>query len=330
MARNLRLRRLLHLVSLLQSGLPLNPDALAERLSISRRTVFRDLQELNSAGLTVLYDDQRQGYFLPVPWRLPVEKLTVSEAVSLLLICQEMGRAEGGMPFHAAAQSAALKISRSLPVDLQEFAQDAVDAMAIRLEPTNPLASSAECFEQLQEAWMQRRPVRIAYESASERREISTILNPYRLFFSRRSWYVIGRSSADRAIRVYNIGRIINLQMLDSSYRIPKGFSLDKHLGDAWHLIREPQNRHRIVIHFSPLVARNVSEVRWHKSQVCRWLPDGTLEYQVTVDGLTEITWWILGYGDHATVIEPDILRRQIQQRIERMRSLYQSPQTRE
>jgi len=323
MARNVRLRRLLQLVSLLQSGRPHNPDALAERLGISRRTVFRDLNELNEAGLTVLFDEQRQGYFLPVTWRLPVEKLNVSEAVSLLLICQEMGRAEGGMPFHAAAQSAASKISRALPADLQEFAQEAVESMAIRLEPANPLSHSTEFFEQLQEAWIQRRPVRITYESASERRLISTILSPYRLFFSRRSWYVVGRSSADRAVRVYNIGRIASLLLLDSSYRIPKRFSLEKFLGDAWHLIRESGNRQHVVILFSRLVARNVAEVQWHKTQVCKFLPDERLEFRVTVDGLTEIAWWILGYGEHAEVLEPESLRRELQQRIERMRQLY-------
>lgn len=325
MARNQRLRRLLQLVSLLQSGRPHNPDALAERLKISRRTVFRDLNELNEAGLTVLFDEQRQGYFLPVAWRLPVEKLTVSEAVSLLLICQEMGRAEGGMPFHAAAQSAASKISRALPTDLQEFAQEAVEAMTIRLEPANPLSHSIEHFEQLQDAWIQRRPVRIAYESASERKQISTILSPYRLFFSRRSWYVIGRSSADRAIRVYNIGRIVDLQLLDSTYRIPKRFSLEKHLGDAWHLIREPENRQRVVIRFSKLVARNVAEVQWHKTQACKFLPDGSLEFRVTVDGLTEIIWWILGYGEHAEVLEPEVLRQELLRRIDQMQAIYSS-----
>lgn len=323
MARNQRLRRLLQLVSLLQSGLPLNPDALAERLKISRRTVFRDLNELNDAGLTVLFDERRQGYFVPVTWRLPVEKLTVPEAVSLLLICKEMGRTDGGVPFHAAARSAAEKISRALPTDLQEFAQEAVDAMAIRLEPANPLSHSADFFEQLQEAWILRRPVRIQYESASERRQISTILSPYRLFFSRRSWYVIGRSSADRAIRIYNIGRINDVQLLDSSYRIPKRFSLEKHLGDAWHLIREPSQRHRVLIRFSSLVARNVAEVRWHKTQACHFLPDGRLDFEVTVDGLTEIVWWILGYGEHAEVLEPMELREVLKHRIQKMRSVY-------
>jgi hypothetical protein len=36
---------------------------------------------------------------------------------------------------------------------------------------------------------------------------------------------------------------------------------------------------------------------------------DGTLDFHVTVSGLREIAWWIMGYGDQAEVIQPQELR---------------------
>ncbi len=321
-----RLHRLLQLMQWLQSGRAFNADALADRLQVSRRTVFRDLQTLNEAGVRVLFDEAREGYFLPSPWKLPIEPLTLPEALSLLLICQEIGRADGGMPFHNAAQSAALKISRALPATLQEFAQEAVRGMTIRLDPVNPLAGSAEHYETLLDAWIQRRQVRLEYESASERKRIATLFCPYRLVFSRRSWYAIGRSSIDRAIRMYNIGRIVSVQLLDGTYKIPVRFNLERYLGDAWHLIREPQQRHEVVIRFQPQVARNVAEVRWHRTQTCRWLDDGSLEFRVTVEGLSEILWWILGYGDQAEVLAPPQLRTMLRDRVARMQHTYGAP----
>lgn len=317
----------MRLLILLQSGQAWNPDALARELGVSRRTVFRDIHTLNVAGLMIWFDEVRDSYLLPSPWRLPIEPLSAAEAVSLLVVCQELGRAEGGMPFHAAAESAARKIAQGLPASLQEFAQETVQGLAIRLDPVNPLIGSAIHYETLLEAWIQRRQVRITYESASERTTISTLLSPYRMLFSRRSWYVIGRSTRDRAIRTYNIGRLLDVQLLDGVYKIPKSFRLDRHLGDAWHLIREPDQRFEVVIRFRPLVARNVAEVRWHRTQQVQWLPDGSLEFRVSVEGLTEISWWILGYGDTAEVVSPPELRERLRTRIAAMHQLYSDAQ---
>jgi predicted DNA-binding transcriptional regulator YafY len=45
------------------------------------------------------------------------------------------------------------------------------------------------------------------------------------------------------------------------------------------------------------------------------WLDDGRLEFRATVSGIREISWWILGYGDQAEVVEPADLRELIAQR---------------
>ena len=34
--------------------------------------------------------------------------------------------------------------------------------------------------------------------------------------------------------------------------------------------------------------------------------------FEVDVNGLTEISWWILGYGDQVTVLEPPELRQRV------------------
>ncbi len=71
------------------------------------------------------------------------------------------------------------------------------------------------------------------------------------------------------------------------------------------------------------MVAENVAEVLWHKTQRFEFNDDGTLDYRVTVSGLGEISWWILGYGDQAQVIEPPELRRLVGQRAARTAAYY-------
>lgn len=80
-------------------------------------------------------------------------------------------------------------------------------------------------------------------------------------------------------------------------------------MGNAWHLIPEPGSDHQVTVRFERLVARNVAEVVWHKTQRCEFLADGRLDFSVTVSGLNEISWWVLGYGDQAEVLAPSALR---------------------
>ena len=71
------------------------------------------------------------------------------------------------------------------------------------------------------------------------------------------------------------------------------------------------------------MVAQNVAEVVWHKTQRAEFNTDGTLDFHVTVSGLGEISWWILGYGDQAEVIEPAELRELVVRRAKNLLARY-------
>ncbi len=104
---------------------------------------------------------------------------------------------------------------------------------------------------------------------------------------------------------------------------MPRAFSLDNYLGNAWHMIREKGRDREVVVRFSRMVAQNVAEVKWHKTQQIELHDDGTADFRVTVSGLNEISWWILGYGDQAEVLEPPELRQLIADRAKRMAAKY-------
>jgi proteasome accessory factor B len=66
-------------------------------------------------------------------------------------------------------------------------------------------------------------------------------------------------------------------------------------------------------------VAHNVTEVKWHRTQIVTFEYDGSATVQFRVDGLNEITWWILGYGDKVQVLAPPTLRQRIVQIAQKM-----------
>lgn len=318
-----RLPRLLRIIETLQSGQVYNSAELAKLCNVSRRTVFRDISALQHAGMDVVLDQTRQGYYLPHRLMFPPSELNVAEALSLVLVCQELGGTDNGIPFQSPARTAAAKICRNLPPHIQQYLGEVTEAVSIGLESHHPLSGAQAVYEIVLRALIDRRQLRIDYDAASPEGRTHTVLDVYRVIFRRRSWYVVGRSSLHKEVRIFHLGRIIEAILLDDQYEIPQRFTLERFLGNAWHLIREVTGPRRVVIHFEKKVARNVAEVRWHRTQETTLLPDGRLEFRVTVDGLEEISWWILGYGDQAEVMEPPELRDRIRSHAENLLRRY-------
>lgn len=318
-----RIHRLLELIGLLQAGRGYNTDGLAQACGVSRRSIFRDLDLLRQSGVPVAFDESRECYRIPGACLLPPTNFTPEEALALLVLCHELGN-DRGLPFLGPARSAAVKLESTLPARLRDRLRDVIAAVRIQPAPNNPLEGRKPVYEQLLEAIAGRRNVRIRYGSLQEQKEISTRLSPYRLFFSRRSWYVVGRSSLHRSKRTFNLARIIKLEPLDDRFQIPRGFSVERYLRNAWHMIPERGRDREVLVRFDPLVAQNVAEVNWHKTQRLELRKDGSLDFHATVSGLNEISWWILGYGDQAEVLEPPALRKLVAARARRMAERYE------
>jgi len=311
------------LIDLLAAGRAYDAADLAGLCGVSRRTLFRDLATLRESGLAVRFDDARRGFLLDRPPYLRPTDFSLAEALSLLVLCDRLGGTEGGIAFHAPARSAALKLLSGLPPRLREHVGELSERHDVRLDAVNPLDDAGAHYATIAKGLHERRRIRIRYDSYSDRKVIATALSPYRLLFRTRSWYAVGRSSLHRAVRTFNLGRVRESTLLGSTFEPPPRFSLDRHFGNAWSFIRDRGERHEVVVRFRPLVARNVADVVWHKTQKLRWNDDGTLDFAVTVDGLREIVWWVLGYGKEAEVLRPAKLRDMIRGHLAAMTAAY-------
>lgn len=318
-----KVRRLLQLLERLQSGRVHNARELADFCNVSRRTMFRDLKILQDSGVPILFDAQKQGYWLPTSTFLPPTELTLDETLSLLTVSQESTSASRGVPFREAVRDAALKLLSNLPAGLRQHVGELASRVSIRLEPQPDSKPQRQHYEHILKSLEHGHKIRLRYGSLDEGTEIQTLLSPYRLFFQRRTWYAIGRSSLHRAVRTFHLGRIVASELTTDHYDIPPRFSLQRYFGQAWNMIRERGARHHVVVRFQPYVARNVAEVAWHATQQLTWCEDGTLLFEVEVDGLREIVWWILGYGKQAEALQPVELREMVKQHIREQAAQY-------
>ena len=316
-----RTERLLRLFRILEAGRPRSADELAEMAGVSRRTVFRDLRLLQQAGFPYRYDRSTRRFYTEHNHALPPLSLDPAEALGLLLAVRQHESSRIS-PDAGAAVSAALKIESMLPRVLQDYVQPRLEHIDVRPEPASDAGSIADMLSILQSALARTRKVRVRYDSYYEGKQIECIVHPYRLAYIQRGWYLIAYTDDRARILTYKVERIIEIKILQEKYELDPGFSLDEYFGNAWLMIRGDR-RYHIRIRFLPKVAGNVDEVLWHRTQHTQHEPDGSLIFEVDVDGIEEIGWWVLGYGDQAQVLDPPELSEWVAQHAERMLEFY-------
>lgn len=317
-----RAERLLYILLTLQSTEAYDVEKLAKSCDVSERGILRDIRSLRARGFSITFDRKARRYFL-TDASLPVAKdLEFEEATAIAVLCREIGR-RCQLPFYEMAHRGAEKIVASLDPDARRRLQEIASIVRIDLEAVNPLAHRKAIYDRLVQAILDRKQVRLHYQSFTEERALDTRLSPYRLLFQRRSWYVIGKSSLHREVRTFNVGRILKLRELDRPAKIPRSFRLSEYLRNAWRILPESGDDSTVILKFRKMMAGNVEEVRWHPTQEVRRLADGGALFKVRVSGLEEISWWILGYGPEVEAIEPPELRQRIAERIEAMRAIY-------
>ncbi len=305
-----RISRVIQLLTTLQSGQSYGSGDLAEILKISKRMVFRDLKELRKVGIPCSFSNKAHCYKIDPEFFLSVPNLDAQEALSLLLLTRK-ARNHIYFPFRDSALRAAIKIESKLPEKTKRFCNTALEKISIKADPQERLDLLDQKFAQFLEAILDKRVVAIHYDSPLERENIVTNLSPYHLMYNNNAWYVLGKTELDKKVRVFKLNHIKNLNILDKCFVEDETFDLSECLGRAWSMI--PEGRlYNIKLRFLPEVARKVADIQWHSTQTVILQDDGSIIMEFRVDGLNEITWWVLSYGDQVQVLAPAALRQRV------------------
>ncbi|MEK6675524.1 MAG: WYL domain-containing protein [Planctomycetota bacterium] len=319
--RTKRVERLLRLIQSLQAGRQRTVDEISKAVGVSRRTVFRDLEMLSRAGIVFTFDRDTQRYSAGESTLLPPVSLTHSEALAVLL-AMRFSFVRQLIPDADAAASAGLKIESLIPATLRDHCGRLLNRMRIFPQPASDAAPIGDSLLLVQQALARQVKIKVRYDSYYDRKVLDLILHPYHLIYIHRGWYLIAFSELHTQVRTFKVERLLQSRSLDVGFRIQPTFNIDQYFGNAWLMIRGDRLFH-VKILFSPKVAANVDEIAWHKTQRSSYQDDGSLLFEVDVEGIQEIIWWILGYGEHAVVLEPLELREAMIQHVRRLAETY-------
>jgi predicted DNA-binding transcriptional regulator YafY len=298
----------------------LTAQALADLVGVSKRTVYRDLQSMDTdAGLPIWQDGGRWG--LEKGAFLPPLALTLHEATTLFLAARVLAKASDEHDTELIA--AFVKLAQVLPPVLAEHIQATVEAFATT--PRNDRFTRV--FRVLAEAWAGRRVVEIEYDAGvydPARGSRRTRVQPWAIEPSAltHALYLIGWDESRRARRTFKVERILSASLTPETFESAPGSTPAMDMLRAWDVIadEEPVD---VAIRFSPTVAKRAAETRWHPSQELEPQDDGSLIWRGRVAGSREIRIWIMGWGADAEVLEPADLRAEVAGELSRAAERY-------
>lgn len=138
---------------------------LASRFGVTLRTIYRDLEALQDAGMPIRADRGRGGgYALDKAYQLPPINFNAREA-ALLVVLSRMAVEQRLIPFHGAIARAADKVRAALSTSAQRELLELVAQLQIVGVPALPAPPAVR--DAIETAWFEGRPLRIVYAKSA-------------------------------------------------------------------------------------------------------------------------------------------------------------------
>ena len=215
-----RADRLFQLVQILRNKRLVTARELAERLEVSERTIYRDIQDLSLSGVPV-EGEAGVGYHLRYSLDIPPLMFTAAE-IEALVVGARMLKAWGGSELGSSAQSVLDKIHAVIPAELHCHLEDS-RLFAMRFGVREDLETT---LDNCRHAIAQRRYLRLDYQRADQEYSVREV-KPLGLFFWGNVWTLTAWCELRHDFRTFRLDRIRWLETLERSFEELPGQTLN-------------------------------------------------------------------------------------------------------
>lgn len=286
------------------SGLPWKD--IAAHLKVKRQTVYRLREKAQSLGVWVLthQDDPSvpPGWFrLENPKEVELLFRLTREEVEALKAA--VTRVEHLTPL---AKKALIKLGRG---EVRAQAEEPVVYTPLTDEYPEGL------FDRVVQAIRARRTCEVTYRNAKGE-EKTYLFDPYALIARDPHLYLVGANHNSRKagfdpIKELRLDQILDLKLTTARFQKPH-FDVKAYAQSRFRAFSGEGAAVRVRVRFSPEKAGYIRRTKRHPTQTVEELSDGSVIWQVEVPLSEDLVHFIVGYGPHARVLEPEALRQRV------------------
>lgn len=294
-------------------------DAFSERISVSRRQLYLDLNHMESnAGYKADIEHYRDGKKMYYRYTNPdfsIEKTPItSEEMDQLKETILMLNRFKGMPHFEWMEEILSKLE-------DKFHLKSSDDSVIGFEQNMDL-KGLENITPLFEAIVNQQVLNIRYKSFKKNKPITCEVHPYYLKQYNSRWFLFGWNTEFGAITNFALDRIEEVSPMLGEYRPkPEGLDFDEYFEDIVGVtIEKGKKVEHIVMRIAPDRYPYIKNKPLHPSQ-----HNNDKEFRISIDVIpnNELIALLLSFGSQLEVLEPQSVREMMRDHVKTLNKFY-------
>ncbi len=308
----MKIDRLVSIIMVLLDKKRMGAQELADMFEVSTRTIYRDIDAINIAGIPIRSISGVGGGFEIMPEHKIDKKVFSTADLSAIL----MGLSSlSNMVRGDELVNALAKVKSFIPAEKVKDIEIKTNQICIDLSPWMGNQNIQPYLEMIRTAIQDCKLLSFGY-TAHHGNKTVRIVEPYQLVLKSSHWYFYGYCYTRNDYRLFRLSRLSGLKMIQETFF--------------------PRDYQKPILNFEEILVAMQTEVkiRIHKSILDRVLeyctydhftPDGDEHYFVSFPFVENEYYYdiLLGFGDKCECIEPPHIRKEMKRRIYDIAAIY-------
>jgi predicted DNA-binding transcriptional regulator YafY len=310
----MKIDRLVSMILILLEKDRISAQALAEMFEVTPRTIYRDMDTINLAGIPVVsIPGVGGGFEIMQKYKIDKKVFSASDLSAILMGLSNLSTMVRGDEL----VNALAKVKSFIPADRAKEIELKANQITIDLSPWIGNRNIQVNLEIIKTALLESKLLSFEYADRYGNKTARTA-EPYQLVLKNSHWYWQGYCLCRNDFRLFKISRMSNLQIQE------EGFT--------------PREYQKPQLDFADILAAKQTKIkiRIHKSVIERVLdycdyeyfsPDGNEHYMVSFPFIENEYYYniLLSFGDKCECLEPYHIRTEMKHRINDIAALYEN-----
>ncbi|MCX7710014.1 MAG: YafY family transcriptional regulator [Clostridia bacterium] len=310
----MKLDRLLAITMLLMNRNRVDAKELAEQFEVSVRTIYRDIDAINQAGIPVVsYQGVNGGFGIMENYRIDRRVLSADDLMSIISALNGVSAVIDDRKMSNTLE----KIKGLVPEGELSRIKKTSEQIIFDFGYLGYSRFQKDKFNQIKKAIEDQRIIKFHYSSASGS-SMERSVEPMNMILKGYAWYLYGFCLIRKDFRMFRLSRMRNLRINEEKFALRErpfeDFDWDGLPGQEI----EPTE---ITLKFSPKVRVKIED--FFGAEAVEECPDGFLLVRTSYPVDDWVYGFILGYGENVEVLEPEDLRRVIKEKAEKIATIY-------
>lgn len=308
----MKVDRLVSIIMTLLDKERIGAQELADTFEVSPRTIYRDIEAINMAGIPIRSIPGVGGGFEIMPdYKLDKKVFSTADLSAILMGLSSLSSVVRGGELANALE----KVKSFIPAEKAKDIEIKSNQICIDLSSWTGNRTIRPYVKIIQAALQNHTLLSFAYTAHHGKKTIRTV-EPYQLVLKGSRWYFQGYCRTRNDFRLFRVSRMSELQMKRETF-IPRDFQ--KPILDFEEIAEAMQTNIKIRIHQS--VLDRVLEYCPYD----RFVPDDDAYYIVNFPFIENDYHYdiLLGFGDKCECLEPLHIRAEMKRKIQNMAAIY-------